>query len=291
MTTAAVPPDVARELQAFEAGRRALQHGPRAVALSGGLTNRAWRVTAAGADWVVRLGGNRDAALAIDRRAEHVALGAAAAAGLAPHLVHAAPERGVLVLEYVDGRVWSRDDARAPDGLARMGGRLRELHALAPPAGLPAMDPAATIEHYLALPPRAPAPCARPWLAARARSALADYVPTDRALCHHDLHHLNVVDAGRLVFVDWEYAAVGDPLLDLAAYACYHDLDGDARDRLLAAYAAAGPDAVRPATRTALDRACAVFDCLQALWYDAADAWSATSVETRTALLRRLGDG
>jgi thiamine kinase-like enzyme len=69
-------------------------------------------------------------------------------------------------------------------------------------------------------------------------------VPGDaraRRFCHNDLHHLNLVEsAAGVLALDWEYAGVGDPLMDLAGYAAYHDLDAAAVRALLDAHAGAG---------------------------------------------------
>ncbi|QIM63667.1 LPS biosynthesis choline kinase [Pasteurellaceae bacterium Orientalotternb1] len=43
--------------------------------------------------------------------------------------------------------------------------------------------------------------------------------PFAHALCHHDLHLGNLVEQGdKLFIIDWEYAAVSDPALDLALF-------------------------------------------------------------------------
>jgi hypothetical protein len=164
------------------------------------------------------------------------------------------------------------------------------------------VDPRTTIPWYLARPFAAKGPVPRATLVHRAGEALRGYAPRARAFCHHDVHHLNVVElstvvaataddadgsrapvvpAGRLLLLDWEYAGAGDPAMDLAAYAAYHDLDDLARESLLAAY---GP----AVTRDELDRACEVFDCLQALWHDAAGSWGRLEADARHALVGRL---
>jgi aminoglycoside phosphotransferase (APT) family kinase protein len=281
-----VPDAVVDALDAFDAGRRARAAGARADRLDGGLTNRTWRVRAPGVDWVVRVGGGRDAALAIDRHAEVVALRAAAAAGLAPRLVHAEPARGIAVLEYREGRTWTRDDARSTAGLRRIGARLRELHSLPIPAGLPTLDVHAAIRRLLDRAAATPGPVDRAALAARAASVRDVSAAPASAFCHHDAHHLNVVDDGALVIVDWEYAAAGDPWVDLAAWASYHDLDGPGRATLVAAYE--GRSAPTATGLAALDGACAAFEVLEALWYDAAGAWDRVERAHRDALVARL---
>ncbi len=42
------------------------------------------------------------------------------------------------------------------------------------------------------------------------------------SIVHCDLHHGNVLTADRVYFIDWEYAQVGDPLLDLACVMTYY---------------------------------------------------------------------
>ena len=143
-------------------------------------------------------------------------------------------------------------------------------------------------------PPNPPVPRAK--LASAAAASLAAVAPRAHALCHHDLHHRNVIDAGELVFVDWEYAGRGEPLLDLAAFAAYHDFDAPRRAALLAAYEAGGPPPQRladahevgGASPERFAAACTLFDCLQALWYDAADAWHTLGADARAALIQRL---
>ena len=103
-------------------------------------------------------------------------------------------------------------------------------------------------------------------LATRARlvfARLAAHAPAP-ALCHDDLHHLNIIDDGsRLVLIDWEYGGLGDPAFDLASVIAYHDLDAAARRPLLSAYA-------RSEVIERLGEAVWAFDYVQWLWYLAA---------------------
>ena len=53
--------------------------------------------------------------------------------------------------------------------------------------------------------------------------AKADKRPAP-AMLHHDLHGSNIIETGRgLVLIDWECAAVSDPLLDIACVLSYHE--------------------------------------------------------------------
>ena len=98
-----------------------------------------------------------------------------------------------------------------------------------------------------------------------------------------DLEALVARYGSPLLLIDWEYAAWSDPLLDLAAFASGENLAPEASAELLAGYGpAAGidPDALR--------RARVLFDCLNALWLDAADGWRDLAAGARMQLCARL---
>lgn len=268
-------------LGTFGAGRNALAAGIAIETLSGGLENESCRVTSVAGDWVLRVAGPRDARFAINRVAEFQAQNAAAALGFAPAIVHAEPARGILVSEYLAGAVWTRADARSPEGIRALGARLAELHTAEAPRTIRRMNVHDVLAHYLELPATPAAPISREDIAARLRWSLATYRAPPPALCHNDLHHLNLVGTEPLRFVDWEYAAVGDPIFEIAAVIGYHDLDAEQREALLAAHGGG----FAPAHVT---RMCLVFDCLHALWLDAADGWSSLSPERLAALTARL---
>jgi thiamine kinase len=82
-------------------------------------------------------------------------------------------------------------------------------------------------------------------------------------LCHNDVHHLNLVDDGRLWLIDWEYAGQGDPYFDLASFCCYHTLSNSARRELLRTYL--GQDNNAAVER--LQRMCWVFNYIRDLWF------------------------
>jgi thiamine kinase-like enzyme len=91
----------------------------------------------------------------------------------------------------------------------------------------------------------------------RARGAFAERP------CHNDLLNANFIDDGsRLRIVDWEYAGMGDVFFDLANFAVNHELDRDARQGLLEAYAGT----VDPASERALELMLFMSDFREAMW-------------------------
>jgi len=231
--------------------------------VSGGLSNRAWRAQAPGLDCFVRLGGANAADLGVDRQSECRLLALTADAGLSPPIVVCDPDRDLLVTRFVAGGPWRRQDVHEPHNLRLLGGMLRRLHALPVPAGVAEVSferQARRLEAQLE--PRGVADRSVREIADLAFEALAAGPPR-LAPCHNDLHHLNVLDDGeRLWLVDWEYGGCGDPLFDLASFACQHESTPSERNALLAA---CGWDDRR--TRALLDAACTAFDYVQWLWY------------------------
>jgi thiamine kinase-like enzyme len=258
--------------------------GSRLEAVRGGLSNHAWKAWEDGRSWFVRLGGPESETLGVDRGSEQALLAVAGAAGLAPPVRMCDPSNGLLVTQFIEGAPWSREDARRARNLDRIAERLRVLHGLAPSTAIHRVDFAAqarTLEAQLhaidvqkARDPaerdsasdaidaaQASGPAIR-LIAGAALEMLASRGPR-LAICHNDLHHLNLLDDGdRLWIVDWEYGGVGDPLFDLASVACQHEYTEAERAVLLEAYGADG--ALAPPL---LDAACTAFDYVQWLWY------------------------
>lgn len=235
----------------------------RVTRIEGGLSNRAWRLDADGERWFVRLGHPQAARLGVDRNSECAVLRAVAAAGLAPGVYVCAPAEGLLVTRFIAGRTWSAADARSPANLRRVAACLRRLHELPVPEGVHRVDYARQAARLAAALPANDAAGAE--LAGRAAAVLArsDDGGHATALCHNDLHHLNVLDDGsRLWLVDWEYGGRGNPLFDVAGFLALHDLGPGPTEAFLESYGR-----LRPSDRRHLDDARWLFDYVQWLWY------------------------
>jgi len=242
-------------------------HDPEVTPLSGGLSNRSWRLRDATRDLVLRQSGAAASQLGADGRAELAMMHIAASAGLAPQIVLARPAEGLLVMPYVSGHVLTRADVCEPAMLARIGVWFARLHALPPPRDLPAVDFGERAAGYLGQ-LRAQAPAALVAELMRRLAVWRESLPPPRRLasCHHDLHHLNIVDRGdAMIALDWEYAGPGDPAADLAACIGYHDLEVQQVDALLAGY---GRHSVPLAARLPALRW--IFDCLWLGWMEVA---------------------
>jgi len=245
-----------------------------------GARNSLWRIHGPGYDWMVRIAHDRPN-LQLDVVEEYAAQSTAAAAGMAPEVILALPEQQLLVMDFVRAAPWSAAEVRSRISL--LASRVRALHGLAPPPRLSAFDLVNGVSVWLA---RASNMRAAGLDSKRLQDKVATlaehYRPAAASVfCHNDLHHLNMLGEKPL-FVDWEYAAIGDPYMDLAAVATYHDFDARQRSELLRSY---GPER----SVADFDIVCALFDALHVAWLVAAGVWDDTPITRRATLLARLG--
>jgi thiamine kinase len=221
---------LARELMLADAlahvpGYRPGSPGIEASELAGGSVNRSYDVSTPVGRFVLRLSLGPDAWLTSDRSVERELHRIASVAGIAPRVVHANDRWSIT--EYVAGRLWAEADFANPERLAALGDVLRRLHELQAPmcgrfdllealegyaerVGARRREPADNVAYYVGN--------------AAAAWRISGAAERPLAILHHDLHGSNIIESGRgLVLIDWECAAVSDPLLDIACILSYHE--------------------------------------------------------------------
>lgn len=182
--------------------------------------------------FVLRIDTDIARALCFDRAAEARILERVAKQGIGPPLEHLDAERGLLITRFAEGRAWTPTEMHDPARITRLADVLRRLHALEPVG--PAFDLPRAIKRYAH---SIGTEQARD-LAADALRMLTelDEAAPARCLCHNDLVCTNIIEGPALVLIDWEYAAVGDPMFDLAIVAGHHNFTDAEADGLLTAY-------------------------------------------------------
>jgi len=212
--------------------------------LSCGLSNETYRVTRSGCSYTLRVAIEPRLDYGQDLSWEGRVLKAAGDAGLAPLLLHCDPLRGVFVSRWVSGRSWCMEEARSCAKLGSIAGLLRRVHELRVEAPVRLFGPLAWVERYSAALARVGRP-AEPGLRAAATARLSDIAGLPGvagALCHSDLHAMNLIESDQsLILLDWEYAHVSEPLWDLAGWSANNDLQAEAQRSLLAQYLGAAP--------------------------------------------------
>jgi thiamine kinase-like enzyme len=237
------------------------------TSLSGGITNRNFRVDANGTTdrWVIRLAGADTHLLGISREVEHAATVAAAGVGVGPEVTAFIRPEGYLVTRFIDGTGVSVDAVHRPETLRRVADSLRRIHDGPAIPGL--FVPLRIVEAYralalargVAIPPEYERAAA---IGRRIEGALlAD--PIEPRPCHNDLLNANFIDDGRRIrIIDWEYAGMGDPFFDLGNFSINHELQPEEDELLLEAY----DGAVDPRRLARLTLMRVVSDFREAMW-------------------------
>ena len=236
--------------------------------LSGGITNRNFLVEGApdGSRFVVRLAGNDTHLLGISREVEHAATVAAAGVGVGPEVISFIRPEGYLVSRFIEGRPVPEAEIRSsPALLGEVADALRRIHNGPAIPGL--FVPFRIVEAYRALAislgVRIPPEYELAQAIARRIELACLQPPVELRPCHNDLLNANFIhDGSRIRIVDWEYAGMGDPFFDLGNFSINHELDADADEALLLAYAGE----VRPDALARLTLMRVLSDFREAMW-------------------------
>ena len=211
------------------------------TALTGGITNRNFRVDADGTDeaWVIRLAGNDTHLLGISREVEHAATVAAAGVGVGPEVTAFIRPEGYLVTRFIVGSPVSDEAVHRPETLRRVGDSLRRIHDGPAIPGL--FVPLRIVEAYRALASARGVPIPPEYELASAIGRRIELAllssPIELRPCHNDLLNANFIDDGtRIRIIDWEYAGMGDPSFDLGNFSINHELREDEDEILLGAH-------------------------------------------------------
>ena len=211
----------------------------RAERIPAGLTNTNFRVEVDGTPYFVRVPGEATELLAVDRGNEVHNTRAAAAAGVAPRVVHALSDLDVFVLDWLPARTMSNETLAAAGMPTRIAQVLLQLHA--GPRFRDDFDMARVAERYLALVDQRAIAIPTGYRehlgqVPRIEAALARHPPPS-VPCHNDLLADNYLEDGeRLWLVDWEYSGNNDPAFELGNTAQELGYDEARLSELCAAY-------------------------------------------------------
>ena len=215
-----------------------------AVPLQGGLSNESWKVTDSAGDYVVRFGTDFPFHH-VERTREVAAARAAHAAGFAPEVKYSA--QGVMVCAFLEARTWGEADMRAnPE---RIGHLLRAFHQKMPAH---VAGPGAIFWVFHVIRDYARTLAAKgsrfsadlPRFVTLAEELEAAQRPLPIIFGHHDLLPGNLLDDGQsLWLIDFEYAAFGTAMFDLAGASSNAAMAWSESEAMLGAYFDGTPDA------------------------------------------------
>ena len=196
-----------------------------------GRTNSNFILDASGKRYFARIG--RDLPHhSIDRTAEAYCARIAAENGIGPEVLYA--ENGILVMALLEGRSLGLTDGLDGAMLASIAMLLRRLHSIPVAPAIPEFSPVQSSLRYLTLLENKDLPGPRERIANRLASLKSGKA---RCIVHADLIPENfLLSHGALYLVDWEYAGIGFPEIDLALIIANFELDDERAKLLLDAY-------------------------------------------------------
>ncbi|TNF87037.1 MAG: choline kinase [Gammaproteobacteria bacterium] len=223
--------------------------------LSGGMTNLNFKVTDGSEQYVVRIGED-DPIHLISRVNEVASCEAAFQIGVSPELIY--HEAGILVVRFIDGKVFDEADVRNDNNLHRIVELLRSFHRQMPQH----FNQIAVLfwvfqvlRHYQNLLARGDSAYASrlPELARIASELEIAVGPVEIVFGHNDLLPANFIDDGeRIWLIDFDYAGFNSPLFDLSNLASNNELDAVQETAMLEQYYGVVPETARLASYHAM---------------------------------------
>ena len=217
--------------------------------LTGGITNKNYKITTDKDCYVLRLGGNETQFLGIDRRIEYECSYLASTIGVAPRPAAFLEPEGYILSEFISGKGIPAEEIGTEENIRRVVRSMKAYHSLEHFPG--SFSPFRVAEEYtktarsfnVKLPDRID------WYLDAAREiekAMYAREPLLPRPCHNDLLNGNFIDDGsRIRILDWEYAGMGDIFFDLGNFAIQHEFTDERDELLLQAYFTTPTDSQR----------------------------------------------
>lgn len=208
--------------------------------LTGGITNKNYKIIADGESFVLRMGGNETKYLGIDRAVEYECSRLASQVGVAPDPVAFLAPEGFILARFVSGKGMSAEEIGTEENIKRVLKSMKAYHALESFPGF--FSPFRVAEEYkkTAESFNVKLPEKMDWYLEKSseiEKAMYAREPLTLRPCHNDLLNGNFIDDGtRIRILDWEYAGMGDIFFDLGNFAVQHEFNDEQDEILLKAY-------------------------------------------------------
>ncbi len=207
--------------------------------LTGGITNRNYKITADGESFVLRLGGNETQFLGIDRKNEYECSLLASKVGIAPEPTAFLEPEGYIVARFISGKGIPAEEIGMEENISRVVESMKAYHALDFFPG--SFSPFRVAEEYAktARSFHVKLPDKMDWYLEKSHGVEEAMYrePLQPRPCHNDLLNGNFIDDGtRIRILDWEYAGMGDIFFDLGNFAIQHEFNDEQDEILLKSY-------------------------------------------------------
>ena len=217
-----------------------IKENPVITELTGGITNKNYKITMDGESYVLRMGGNETKYLGIDREVEYECSRLAAQVGIAPEPIAFIVPEGYILARFISGKGLPAEEIGTKANIQRVVESLKAYHGL--PFFPGSFSPFRVAEEYantvrsfnVKLPDKLD------WYLEKSHeieAAMYARKPLIPCPCHNDLLNGNFIDDGtRLRILDWEYAGMGDIFFDLGNFAIQHEFNDEQDEILLQEY-------------------------------------------------------
>lgn len=216
--------------------------------LTGGITNRNYKITADGECFVLRLGGNETHYLGIDRKTEYECSLLASQIGVAPEPTAYLEPEGYILARFISGKGIPAEEIGIEENIKRVVESMKAYHSLEYFPG--SFSPFRVAEEYAEIARRfqvvLPEKMDEYLKTSRTIEAALYPEPLQPRPCHNDLLNGNFIDDGiRIRILDWEYAGMGDIFFDLGNFAIQHEFTDEQDEILLRTYFGSPTDSQR----------------------------------------------
>jgi thiamine kinase-like enzyme len=217
--------------------------------LTGGITNKNYKITVDGESYVLRMGGNETSHLGIDRQVEYDCSRLAAQIGIAPEPIAFLAPEGYILARFISGKGLPAEEIGKEENIKKVVESMRAYHSLDFFPGF--FSPFRVAEEYAktAHSFNVKLPEKMDWYLEKSRDiekAMYAREPLPLRPCHNDLLNGNFIDDGtRIRILDWEYAGMGDIFFDLGNFAAQHEFNDEQDGILLKTYFGNPTDAQR----------------------------------------------
>lgn len=210
--------------------------------LSGGYSNRIYKVFVDDDCYALRINGKQNKYLGLEYNDEVEVISLAAAQGYAPKVLECESGSDFLITEFLSGRMLGVEEACNPCTLSKIIRVLKGVHRM-PYSGNRASTPFSLARGYLKGAEKLGFPCPQDLKTflqemdafERSREDDPEYL---KHYCHNDAftHNMIMGESGDLKLIDWELSGLGDIWFDLATLSFSSGFDQSTDELMLQSY-------------------------------------------------------
>ncbi len=202
--------------------------------LNGGITNFNYFIRDGKKKYVARFSSKSNILLGLNRKREIYNTKIAYSIGLGPKFIKFLPKDNLLLVEYMDGNVFSGTDILKDKQIKLLAKLLKKLHSGKKLKGQ--FNPFKAMREYIYIVKRK-----KSWLPKDINKLLNEFSQVEKKIgkfhmiypCHLDVSPPNIIDSkNKIKLIDWEYSANSDFRFDLAMLSVMSNFS-ERQDKLL----------------------------------------------------------